>query len=110
MAGCQVKRHASIKDACIQADIGRLVGKELGKEVGITDGCQAKRQAGQACTLYRLAGKELTKTEALQHASLSLCLLQNYSCVLSLLVCLLTFCMSASVYLLYLLYIMSACK
>ena len=52
MAGCQAKRQASIEDACIQADIGRLVGKELGKEVGNTDGCQAKRQAGIEAGLY----------------------------------------------------------
>ncbi len=49
--------------------------------------------------IYRLAGKELTKTQALQHASLSFRLLQNNSCVLSSSVCLLAFCMPASLYL-----------
>jgi hypothetical protein len=65
---------------CIEADIGRLLGKELDKQAGISEGCQAKRQAGieagmyayrHVHYIYRLAGKELTKTQALQHASLS---------------------------------------
>jgi hypothetical protein len=49
-AGCQATRQAAIEMACIEADmfsyIGRLVGKELGKEAGRTENCQATRKAG----------------------------------------------------------------
>ncbi len=37
---------------CIEADIGRLVGKELGKPGGISEGCQTKRQAGIEAGMY----------------------------------------------------------